>query len=220
MSGFHNASLNRQMAWGILNDIVQKVLECLDLMRQDCECSSHKIANNEIKIRDYLYANYLNKDAVMRKIGFDNYRFESEAPENYLDSTPQGRADLKVYSIDDFSNRQRYFIIECKRLDGNLTLNREYIDEGVRRFTGEKPKYTSYHKMNCMLGFVVRNIDIDKNISRINKLLRNDYSDIPVKDYLQTGFVPHTYVSVHGENEEEKIELIHAMSNCASLISL
>lgn len=219
MSGFHNASLNRQMAWEILNHIVQKVLECLDLMRQDCVCSSHKIANNEIKIRDYLFANYLNNDAVMHKIDFDNFRFFSEAPENYLDSTPQGRADLQVFSIDNFSNRQSYFIIECKRLDGNLTLNRDYINEGVRRFTGEKPKYTSYHKMNCMLGFVVKNIDTDMNIALINQLLRDEYSDIPVKDYLRAGFFPHTYVSVHGKDEEEKIALIHAMSNCASLIS-
>jgi hypothetical protein len=219
MSGFKNASLNRQMAWGILNHIVLKVLECLDLMRRDCKCSSHKIANNEIKIRDYLFANYLNNDAVMRKIGFDNFRFFPETPENYLDSTPLGRADLQVFSIDDFSNRQRYFIIECKRLDGNLTLNREYIDEGIRRFTGERPKYTSYHKMNCMLGFIVKNIDMDTNIARINQLLRNDYSDIPVKDYLRAGSVPYTYVSVHGDDEKKMIALIHVMSNCASLIS-
>jgi len=207
------------MTWGILNHIVQKILVCMDLMQQDCESNFHKIANNEIKIRDYLYANYLNNDAVMRKIGFDNFRFFSEAPENYLDSTPQGRADLQVFSIDDFSNRQRYFIIECKRLDGNLTLNREYIDSGIRRFIGEKPKYTSYHKMNCMLGFIVKNIDIDTNIARINQLLHTDYSDISVKNYLQAGFVPLTYVSVHGENEEEQIVLIHVMSNCTSLIS-
>ncbi|MEA4924950.1 hypothetical protein SDC9_151605 [bioreactor metagenome] len=219
MRGFKNDSLNQQVAFGILEHIVIKVLECLDLMKRDCERNCCKLANNETKIRDYLFTNYLNNDNIMQHIGFNDFRFSSEVPENYVDATPQGRTDLQVYSIDTFRHRERYFIIECKRIDGNLTLNREYVDKGMRRFTGKTPKYTSYYKRNCMLGFVVRNINIDTNIAKINCLLKTDYTDIHVKDYLHAGSIPLTYLSVHGEDIKEQITLIHLMPNCSSLIS-
>jgi len=219
MNGFNNTSLNRQIAAGILNHIVEKVLECFDLMLQDCEYKSEKIANNEIAIRDYLFCNYLNNDTVMRGIGFDDFMFIPEVPENYVDNRPIGRADLQVFSTERFRHRERYFIIECKRIDGNLTLNREYIDEGIRRFVGKMPKYTSYYKMNCMLGFVVKNIDISKNVDCINQLLQNDYSDIHVQDYLHAGPIPHTYISSHGEGGNERITLIHVFPNCTFVIS-
>ena len=155
----------------------------------------------------------------MQKIGFDSFRFSSEVPENYVDSKPQGRADLQVYSIDEFRHRESYFIIECKRIAGTLTLNRKYIDKGIRRFVGKTPKYTSYYKINCMLGFVVKEIDISKNIDCINQLLKNDYSDIHVRDYLYEGTIPRTYISSHGEEGNEKITLIHVFPNCAPVIS-
>ena len=219
MSGFSSTSLNHQIAVGILNHIIENMLECFELMRQDCERNSVKISNNEICIRDYLFYNYLNNDAVMRAIGFDDFLFIPEVPENYVDNRPIGRADLQVFSTERFRHRERYFIIECKRVDGNLTLDREYIDEGIRRFVGESPKYTSFYKVNGMLGFVVREFDIDQNTDRINQLLKSDYSDIHVKDYLHTGSIPHTYISSHGETGHEQITLIHAFPNCVSLLN-
>jgi hypothetical protein len=219
MSGFSNTSFNNQVAIGILNHIFEKMLECFDLMRQDCKRDSMKIANNEVCIRDYLFCNYLNNDAVMRAIGFDDFMFIPEVPENYINNKPIGRADLQVFSSERFHHRERYFIIECKRIDGNLTLDREYIDEGIRRFVGESPKYTSFFKVNGMLGFVVREFDVAQNIDRINQLLKSDYSDIHVQDYLHMGSTPHTYISSHGETVHERITLIHVFPNCVSLLN-
>lgn len=219
MNGFIDTSFNQQIAIGILNHIIEKMLACFDLMRQDCENNAKKIANNEIIIRDYLFYNYLNNDTIMRNIGFDDFRFSPEVPENYVDSKPQGRADLQVYSIDEFRHRERYFIIECKRIGGDLTLNRKYIDEGIRRFIGKTPKYTSYFKTNCMLGFIVKDIDVVKNTHCINSLLKNEYTDIHVQSYLQEGSIPHTYMSSHGEIASERITLIHVFANCVSVIS-
>lgn len=218
MHGFSNASLNIQITIGILSHIINKVLECIELMRKDCELNSLTIPNNEIAIRDYLFSNYLNNDTVMRAIDFDEFRFSSEVPENYVNSKPQGRADLQVYSIDEFRHRERYFIFECKRIAGDLTLNRKYIDEGIRRFVGKMPKYTSYYKINCMLGFVVKNIDISKNTKNINDLLKKEYTDINVQHYLQSWSIPYTYISSHGETDNERIILIHIFQNCTSLI--
>ena len=219
MSGFKNTSLNNTIASSILNHIVSKVLACFENMIEDCANGSIKIANNETSIRDHLFCNYLNNDEIMRSMDFDNFRFFAETPENYIDSKPQGRTDLQVFSINEFSHRNRYFIIECKRIDGNLNLNREYIDEGIRRFVRESPKYISYYKMNCMLGFIVRCIDIAKNVEKINGLLQTDYTDIHVQDYLCAGIIPNTYISSHNLNENDLIVLTHAFVNCASVIN-
>ena len=219
MNGFKNTSLNNRIASSILNHIVSKVLTCFEKMIEDYSNGSIKIANNETAIRDHLFCNYLNNDEIMRSMDFDNFRFLAETPENYIDSKPQGRTDLQVFSINEFSHRNRYFLIECKRIDGNLNLNREYIDEGIRRFVWESPKYKSYYKMNCMLGFVVRCIDIAKNVEKINGLLQTDYTDIHVQDYLCAGIIPNTYISSHNLNRNDLIVLTHAFVNCASVIN-
>jgi len=219
MNGFKNVSLNNTIASSILNHIVSKVLECLEKMIEDYSNESIEIANNETTIRDHLFCNYLNNDEIMRNMDFDNFRFFAETPENYFNSKPQGRTDLQVFSINEFSHRNRYFIIECKRIDGNLTLNREYIDKGIRRFVGESPKYKSYYKMNCMLGFVVRCIDVENNVEKINILLQTEYTDIHVQDYLHAGVVPNTYISSHNSKENGLIVLTHAFVNCSSLIA-
>lgn len=89
--------------------------------------------------------------------------FDAEVAEGY-DLTSEeyiGRVDIKVYSINTIINPKDYYIIECKRIDGSSTLNRKFITEGICRFILNKPKYSSYNKKNIMLGFVVKNIDIE-----------------------------------------------------------
>ena len=215
MSGFKNTALNRLIVSNTLNFIVGKVLLCLEMMQQDCVISSIKIPNREPDICNYLFSNYLNNDAIVKTIGLDDFRFFSEVPENYVNNMPRGRADLQVFSIDEFRHRNRYFIIECKR---NLTLNREYIDEGIRRFVCDNPKYTSYYKINCMLGFVIRDIDILANAAVINMLLQTDYSDIHTDAYLSVGVIPRTFISSHGLIEDSRIELLHAFSDCTEIV--
>jgi len=209
MGGFGNAALNGLIAFNILNAVVDKVVACVDMMCRDCVSNAKAIDNNEAAIRDYLFTNYLDNDEIMEIVGLGNFRFQSEVPENYISNRPIGRVDLQVYSVEEFRHRKRYFIIECKRVDGKLNLNRAYIDDGIRRFVGEKPRYTSYYKANCMLGFVVKDIDIDSNVDRINKLLENKHIDIPVHKYLQIQPQRNTYTSHHG-CFEQRIILIHA----------
>lgn len=218
MSGFKNTTLNRLIATKSLSFIVGKVLICLKMMQQDCITNSIKIPNREPDICNYLFSNYLNNDTIVKTTGLDEFRFFSEVPENYVNNTPRGRADLQVFSIDDFRHRDRYFIIECKRIDGNLTLNREYVNEGIRRFACDDPKYTSYYRINCMLGFVVRDINILGNTAAINALLRTDCSDIYTVAYLSAGAIPQTFISSHGLGEDSSIELLHAFSDCSKIV--
>jgi len=217
-NGFVDASLNNLIAVGILEHIIMKVIECVDMMRSELESVSQRIDNSELTIRDYLFNNYLNNDGVMNAIGFDNYRFHPEVPENYIDSKPIGRVDLHVYSIDDFRHRKRYFIIECKKINGTLPLNRAYIDEGIRRFAGDDPKYTSYYKTNGMIGFVVRNTDIESNVAYINRLMAEDYREIHVHEYLRLNPKSNMYVSTHGCDENRRVTLVHAFPNIATII--
>jgi hypothetical protein len=151
-------------------------------------------------------------------IGLDNFRFEPEVLENYIHGVPQGRVDLKVYNINEFRHRKRYFIIECKRIDGNPSLNRKYVTEGIMRFVGSPPKYTSYVKSNCMLGFLVRAVDIDKNVDSINRLLRSYSSDISVREYLHLDTGSDTYVSVYGDDAAPQITLVHVFADCFDLV--
>lgn len=167
MSGFKDGSLNREIASSTLSYIVSKIIACFEKMIDDYSNDSIKIANKENVIRDHLFSKYLDNDEVMRNMGFDDFRFFSETPVNYINGQPQGRTDLHVISIHEFRHRKKYFTIECKRLDGNTTLNRKYIGEGMRRFLGESPKYSSLYQVNGMLGFVVKCIDIASNVEKL-----------------------------------------------------
>lgn len=215
---FKDSKLNQTVVNGIYLSIIGGLLKCIELMKRDFERKSEKIANNELEICNVLFCNYLDNDAVMESINFNNFRFSSEAPENYKNNIPQGRVDLKVYSFDSFHFRQRYFIIECKRIDGTKRLNCKYIDEGMRRFVGNEPKYISYDNKNFMLGFVVREIDIAENINKINTLLQED-NNIHVWEYLHKLSINRICISSHGENDAERITLYHLFPDCSSIIS-
>lgn len=181
MRGFIDTTINRTISRGILRDILSKVLICCEMMKKDCLEGKMKIKNLEEDIRDYLFHNYLNDDDVMAQVGLSEFRFFPEVPDNYQNNKPVGRIDLQVISIDMFRYRERYFTIECKRIDGSKTLNRYYIDEGIKRFVKSKPLYPSYFEMNSMFGFVVKEIDINKNMTKINDLQKEYYKDIKIK---------------------------------------
>ncbi len=115
--------------------------------------------NNENEIRDRLLFDYLNNNSVRAKFELLDFLFDPEVPVN------NGRSDIKVQTKDTFTNTGAYYIIECKRLDGYSTLNKEYKKNGINRFLSGK--YPSHHKVNGMIGFVVKEIDIDANINKI-----------------------------------------------------
>ena len=72
MSGFKDASFNKQIAESVLKHILSKVCICMAMMHDDCMLKKIQIENNEIIIRDYLFSNYLNRDEIMEKIEFNS----------------------------------------------------------------------------------------------------------------------------------------------------
>jgi hypothetical protein len=151
-----------------------------------------KIPNNENKIRDILLEYLKNIKIRQESCLIEGYRFDKEVDEG------KGRVDIKIVSINDFENFEAYFIIECKRLDGTITLNKKYDSEGIDRFTSEK--YSSYYGINGMIGFVVKKIDIDANIKKIG-----NFFDCIEKDKL--------YISTHTD-----LKLYHLMMDFSALI--
>lgn len=145
-------------------DLIAGLYFCYELMLLD------KIElpyNDENKIRDILLANYLNNNELRQRFGLINFLFDPEVPVN------SGRSDIKIQTKDTFLDTNAFYIIECKRLDGNSTLNKAYVKDGIDRFTtnykseNHEYYYPSNNGINGMIGFVIKNINIDNNMQKI-----------------------------------------------------
>ena len=170
--------------------------------------------NDENGIRDILLLNYLKNREIKKKVKLTNYRFDREIPED----TTKGRVDIRIISKNDFEIDEAYYTIECKRLDNNKTsgisgLNGKYIKEGIMRFITEH--YSSYYRVNGMIGFVVEQMDISANITNINKLLMENFSDANAETVLTFHHVikdfKYQYYSIHKDIKDRNIKLYHLM---------
>lgn len=186
MGGFQNELLNKNFKQSFYHTIIAALIAGCRLMVKDCFEHHVTIQNHEEKIRTHLLENYLENSNTRRLLGLDGVpvRFIAEVPENYDSTTDTyfGRTDIRVVSSNWFRNREDYYIIECKRIDGTLTLNKKYVEEGICRFIGETPKYSSYNNRNIMLGFVVKNMDCTIVIRAITDIHTEKIGSIIVKD--------------------------------------
>jgi hypothetical protein len=180
------------------------------------------LQNNENLIRDEIVNNYLMNDKIRKNIGLNDYLFFRELPT----INNAGRVDIFVVTQNMFKNTEAYYIIECKRLNnentnGQTGLNAEYIREGISRFTSQK--YKMHENMAGMIGFVVEKMDIHQNISSINILLKQNFTDINTEQNLKhkeilSGF-DHSYLSRHKINGTSKI-IYHLMFDFSDNITL
>lgn len=187
--------------------ILSKVIGCYYIMLSE----GISVINNENSIRDKILYNYLKKDKYKRQLELTDYLFDPELPEN------KGRIDIRIMPINPFINDDAYYIIECKRLDpinqnGMTGLNAEYISEGIARFVSSK--YSSYYNTNGMIGFIVKPMDIHKNIICINGLLANPRFQTNISQDLHPRRIDdefeYSYCSVHRVGKQE-IVIYHLM---------
>ncbi len=193
-------------------DILEKITLCYYLLRKD------KIVvplNDENGIRDILVNKYLNNSKIKRIIKLE-YFILPEVPE----TTSLGRTDIRVFSPNTFYNQNEYYLIECKRLGrkaqrGSSGLNYKYIANGIQRFTSGF--YSSFYKVNGMIGFIVESIDITKNVGNINYLLENNFGSIKTVSFLtQEHFIQNFefhFSSVHKTEDGFPLRLYHLMFN-------
>lgn len=221
MSGFQNPALNRVYKEQSFNRIIGAIVKGCELMVSDCVKGRKLLDNHEEKIRTFLVENYLDNDEKRDDIGLQgiNIRFEIEVPENYNPATISyiGRTDIRIVSDDWFRNREAYYIVECKRLDGGNTLNNLYVKEGVSRFVGDSPKYSSFYNKNIMLGFCVKKHDIKQNVTKIAKihtcLIAEELRGLTICSDLRTYKI---YESTYTKPRD--LELKHIFYNMADII--
>lgn len=190
--------------------ILSKITVCYQLMKTD----KAVLENDENKIRDYLLLSYLKNNKIRREVDLLQWHFEREVQEDHT----VGRTDIKVISLNTFIDQEAYYIIECKRLDntntnGTTGLNAEYIKNGISRFTSKY--YSSYHRVNGMIGFIVEPIDIHSNIESINCLLTNSFTSIITSEELtKENFIDnfnYQYISLHTDKDNDELKIYHLM---------
>lgn len=191
-------------------NLLFKITACYQLMKND----KVVLENEENKIRDFLLLNYLKNNEIRSKVDLLQWHFEREVQEDHS----IGRTDIKVISPNTFEKQEAYYILECKRLDntnpkGTTGLNAEYIKEGINRFITKK--YSSYYRVNGMIGFIVEDLKIDENVKNINTILTNSFSSIVTKQEItQDSFIDdfeYHYHSVHTDKDNQDLKIYHLM---------
>jgi len=167
MGGFINKTINRAFGTGAINFIIAHLIKCSEQMKENCAATDNLLKNDEDAITNRLVAVHLNEKTSI-------FRYEPQSSEHYDIKTDHyiGRTDIKVISRDYFRDKNAYHIIECKRIDGTVALNKDYITEGVERFLSpaSQPKYSSCYLENIMFGYVVKSINIPANADKIDGL--------------------------------------------------
>jgi len=195
-------------------DILEGVIMCYNLIKS----KKKSLENNENQIRDVMVNEYLMNNNVRKNIGIRDYLFYRELPT--IDNS--GRVDiLVVLQKSTFEDTNAYYIIECKRLDGKNKLNKEYISNGIKRFTNEK-KYPMHKNTAGMIGFVVSKMNINENVKSINQLLQNTFTQINTEKGLTkkqiTPDFEYSYYSDHkvGVSTKTIYHLMFEFSNSVS----
>ena len=203
----------------VFENILTKVYQCYEMMLKEVQ----SVANDENSIRDVLLKSYLKNNKIRRLVGFntDQVNFEREVPEDH--ST--GRTDIKVTTINTFDEQDEYYTLECKRLDntntqGSTGLNAKYVENGVYRFTSKF--YSSFCRVNAMVGFLVEDMDIHKNTENINNLLLQNKFITTKKKITQSNFInncDYHYHSEHIDSGNEHLKIYHLMLDFNRLVS-
>ncbi|MCK4764868.1 MAG: hypothetical protein KAW12_21900 [Candidatus Aminicenantes bacterium] len=86
------------------------------------------------------------------------------------------------------------------------------ILEGILRFVSSK--YPTYSGVNGMIAFLVKPVDIEKNINRINELCAGEFPQTKTEQEIRSNIKPFLYESIHIESKTGKqIRLYHLMTD-------
>lgn len=128
-------------------------------------------------------------------------------------TAPDGRTDIPLYLTPIFAQSDEHdphAILECKRVaEGNATLAREYVVEGIDRFrTG---KYGENHGRGFMVGYVVAGTRIGA-VEGINSYLTGRARSSEMLALVSSEDTTESWTSQH-KREAERLPIIlhHAM---------
>lgn len=221
MSGFLDGKLNMKIQKDVFKQIIEYIIVACENVKKYHEKSGLLLENNENMIRSVLLNEFLAVDDIRSEFGMLNFLFEPESSENYNLTTYKyvGRTDIKVLlHPDSFKKRAAYFIIECKRIDGQKVLNEKYIDDGVKRFVSKK--YSSFYGKNLMLGFVVKDINIKCNTINIEQF-QNTLEDVKMHSNFELVYEKNSTIVEYKSMyclTDENIELAHIFFNFSNIV--
>lgn len=217
MESFGDIQLNDLVKEDIFEKVGNYIWHCCEEMKKDLCNNKKKIPNDENKIRNYLLEIYLDDASNRRRNNMMMFKFIPEVPENYNGDKFSfvGRVDIKIVNQNEwFENGEATYNVECKRLDGNKKLNGEYVKNGVERFVVEPLHYNSYHNKNYMLGFMVKDINIEGNVKKIEKI-----QDSNVKISNQSGLIKsEEHYNCRYKVGTRVIELRHMFENFSDVV--
>lgn len=186
---------------GILNDIA-------NVYKLVSSCGK-KVANNENTIRDE-FVLYLQDEEYIKyhTSVVQYYHVDTEVKEG-----ANGRTDIRFLKVKPYETRDVYYSVECKRLDGKYHLCKEYVDNGIRRFTSGK--YSTHLGCNAMLGFVVCHINLNDTVKMINNQLESD-------EYLQIkSTIMSQMVKLESRHQQpQAFVLCHLWTDLSSLVDV
>lgn len=195
----YNEEYYRSQLKGILHDICLTYKQIIQ--------SGVKLPNNENIIRNEFGKYFSCQNYKMTTNTARYYYYDYEVS---LQKT-SGRVDIRFLSPNCYAIQDYFFGIECKRLDGKRHLSKEYVVNGIRRFT--TGKYPSNLGCNAMLGFVVCPLDVDETVGYVNENLTGDeqltHESMPTENIV--GFESH-HTSPH------QLVLYHLWMNFAGMI--
>jgi hypothetical protein len=185
------------------------IVSCYNIMVNN----NVKLVNKENKIRDILLRDYLNNDDIRLSTGLREFSFNREVPEDMT----EGRTDIKIEVKNQYRQVAAYYTIECKRLDnenqkGISGLNAKYIKDGIKRFVSNY--YSTYCRINGMIGFVVKETDIPANTEYINVLMKTTIECNLTREMQKENFIPgfeYHYSSFHNNCKNKEFTLYHLM---------
>lgn len=180
--GFLNSKLNQKCQILIYQDLENIIIQSIKYM------SSVNLNVNfiENEITDIWISQTLMNNTYRKQNNIMFYRFERETQENFFPARI-GKTDIKVIisniSFDDISS---YYVIECKRIDGNQSLNKKYFTNGIKRFVSKSNNYYTSYNNKAMMVMYIKNedIDIQECVNSINNLQLSD-NDISIVTALQ-----------------------------------
>jgi len=198
------------------NIYIGEFIRVLNLMI-DCY---FKIKKNEVIepcqletfLRNVLVKKYLRVYKKDFEIGY--LSFDIESGEIDINCRTIGFIDIKISNIGYKSllDEDEYYAFECKRLDGNSSLNGEYVNEGICRFIDGK--YSSKMSLSGMIGFVQKG-DIHNIVKDINKKITsntNINSIALLEKYPVSEDFDCSYYSCHNRSSLKRpIDIYHLM---------
>lgn len=125
--------------------------------------------------------------------------------------SPDGRTDIPLFLTRVFARsgeHDPHVILECKRVaEGNPSLAREYVVEGIDRF--RSAKYAENHRRGFMIGYLMSG-SAEGVVGAVNRFLqgRSRQSELLASD---PGANPPTWASCHPRPGRVPIALHHEM---------